>query len=134
MIRRHPSRARLAAWLAGDDDARIDEHLLTCARCASICEDLDRPATDDAVGSALLQILAPPADLGSRMVDRIDEQLQSREIADYVFDLFASGLDAGRLLLLAPEPHDERPPGSTAVESVEAADQTDPDPPLQEDP
>ncbi len=102
MIRRHPSRSRLAAWIAGADDDAVADHLATCTRCATICEDLEAPPAEGALSQALLAVLQPPADLAPRLESSVSERLDSRVIGDYVFDLFAAGLDTGRLLLLDP--------------------------------
>ncbi len=121
MIRRHPSRSRLSAWLAGADDPSIDDHLATCARCASVCEDLEAPPADGALSSALLAALSPPPDLGRRLETSVAERLDSRVIGDYVFDLFAAGFDTSRLLMADPGPDPRRNEG---VENNGAAGHT----------
>lgn len=117
-LRRHPSRAKLRAWLtgadldsAGIDDpelAWIDEHLSTCDRCASVLENLEEPETSGAISAALTTVLAPPDAFGDRLELAVSERISSRDVAGYIADVFGAGLETTRLLLvdesLEPEP------------------------------
>ncbi len=100
----HPSRRALQAWLHGDaDDAKLDAHVAVCQRCATTLErladdDADHP-TDD-LGGALALVLAPPADLPTRLEEKVTQRLDSRVMFGVLSDLFGAGIETSRLLVL----------------------------------
>lgn len=106
-LSRHPSRAELGRWLAGDDvDAQVDTHLATCDRCAAVMEELET-ATGSRLAQTLADALAPPADLTERLEQRVVARLDAREVLGVVADLFGAGVETSRLLLSETPTHDD---------------------------
>lgn len=103
MIRRHPSKKALQAWLAFESSPDVDEHVLTCDRCSTDLEALETIATDSSLREALQEVLAPPSDLAARIEERVVERLESRRVFGYVADLFGAGLETSILLFDQPE-------------------------------
>lgn len=103
---RHPSRRTLRDWLHGESDPKVDAHLATCQRCASVLEDIDAPG-NLAIGDALAAVLAPPDDLSDRLERRVTARLDSRVMFDVVTDLFSAGFETSRLLLMEEPQPDE---------------------------
>lgn len=91
----HPSRKRLAAWLAGDL-AEIDDHVDACARCANRLEELASPGPS--VGDALRQALAPPSGLAPRLTSGIARKMQTRQDLQTVVDLMGLPVHIARAL------------------------------------
>jgi len=106
VIRRHPNRRALRAWLAGEPSDGLDTHLASCRRCAGILEELDAEGDPTAIGDALALVLAPPSDLSARLERRVTARLDSRVMFDVVSDLFGAGVETTRLLL-TEDPPDE---------------------------
>lgn len=100
----HPSRRALQAWLQGDsDDAKLDAHVAVCQRCAATLErlaDEDAEGGADDLAGALAVVLAPPADLPTRLEERVTQRLDSRVMFGVLSDLFAAGVETSRLLIL----------------------------------
>lgn len=90
---RHPNRKELEQWLDGEQvDAKVDEHVSTCAVCAKDLETITLTASNDNpepsnIGPALLTLLKPPDDLHERMSKRLAERLQRREDLDLIGSL-----------------------------------------------
>lgn len=99
MSLRHPSKQSLSDWLAGTSDPHVDDHVATCQRCATTLEELDT-SPDPAIGDALAEILAPPADLTRRLEEGVTARLSSRQVIDIVAELFGAGFETTRLLLI----------------------------------
>lgn len=74
---RHPSRAKLAAWLDGSGAAELDSHLANCDRCASKIESLADPQVD--LRQALTFALRPPDDLVPRLQSGVRKRLDGRQ-------------------------------------------------------
>lgn len=98
MSLRHPGKAALRDWLAGDADENVERHVDTCQRCATTLEELD--ATETEIGEALAEILAPPDGLTERLVAGVNAKLSSRQVMGVVADLFGAGIETSRLLLI----------------------------------
>lgn len=94
----HPTKRALRQWLAGDVDARIDDHVGTCQRCANVLEEFAQPS-DPALAEVLALAFAPPVDLPGRLHERVTARLDSRVVFDIVSDLFIAGLETSRLLI-----------------------------------
>ena len=95
----HPSKTSLRDWLAGELDVKVDTHVETCQRCATVLEELD--ATDDVgIGDALAEALAPDQGLTERLEQGLTARLSSRQVLDVVADLFGAGIETSRLLLI----------------------------------
>ena len=98
MILRHPNDEILQQWLNGEGGDDLDEHVTTCQRCAAHIEKLE-PDTEDAIGAALAELLAPPVDLTARLEQGVAAKLSSQQIVNVIADLFGAGLETSRLLL-----------------------------------
>ncbi len=100
----HPSRRALQAWLRDDThDVKLDGHVSVCRRCANRLEQLDtdggKDPTEDLAG-ALALVLAPPADLSTRLEHKVTQRLDSRVMIGVLSDLFAAGIETSRMLIL----------------------------------
>ncbi len=91
----HPSRRRLAAWLAGELP-EFDRHVDTCERCANRLEDLASPGPS--IGDALRQALAPPEGLAPRLTSGIARKMQTRQDLSTVVDLMGLPIHTARAL------------------------------------
>ena len=98
-LRFHPSTRRLRHWLDGGPDAEpaVDEHVLTCDRCANRLEDLAHPLPE--LGSALSQSLSTPDDLVSRLGVRMNESIRNREDLALFFELMGVSFATVRTLM-----------------------------------
>jgi anti-sigma factor RsiW len=99
-LRRHPSRARLHAWLDGELASELDDHLRTCERCAGVLE--ASAAGTPPFGSLLDHLLAAPADLEARLRSGIAGRLQTREDLRLMVELL--GVPAETLRALGAPP------------------------------
>ncbi len=99
MIIGHPSKRHLRAWLLGESNDQLDEHLTDCDRCASIIENMEEPRTDGLIAETLHKILEPPVDLTDRIEVRVAERLDSRQVVGYMAEMFGAGLETSKLLL-----------------------------------
>ncbi len=97
----HPSRKRLAAWLAGDRP-ELDDHLGTCERCANRLEEM--ASVGPSIGDALRQALAPPAGLAPRLASGIAHKMQTRQDLQTVADLMGLPVHVARALSEDPRP------------------------------
>ncbi len=106
---RHPSRDRLKRWLDGaeGDDPKLDAHLETCARCASVIEAIAEPGTEVTISNALIDVLSGPPDLSARLERQVMTQLGSREWLGLMAELFGAGVETGRMLIEEPPSRDE---------------------------
>ncbi len=100
----HPSKRQLRAWLLGESNDKLDEHLSSCERCASVIENMDEPRTDGLIAETLSRVLEPPPDLTSRIELRVAERLDSRQVVGYVAEMFGAGLETSKLLLTDEPP------------------------------
>ena len=95
MIRRHPSRARLADWLDGSSP-HLDEHLATCERCAETLTEIDTQTSP--LRDALEAILRPPLDLAPLVLAGFERRERDREDLGLLTDLFSLPLYLARSL------------------------------------
>ncbi len=95
----HPGKRQLRAWLHGESTDRLDEHLSSCERCASVIENMEEPRTDGLIAETLHKILEPPGDLADRIEVRVAERLDSRQVVGYMAEMFGAGLETSKLLL-----------------------------------
>lgn len=118
----HPNKRALAKWLEDKAEstaelkanARVEEHIATCERCAATIESLPEASADDNVTAArgyniqhaLATALRPPDDFNERLERKVTARLDSRVMFDVVTDLFGAGVEASRLLL-TEEDNDE---------------------------
>jgi len=91
----HPSLRRLQRWLEGAEES-LSRHLETCEHCVSRIEDLDEQAAP--IRQPLLDLLAPPEELTSRLRGGIDERLRSREDLALLSELFGLPIRAARVM------------------------------------
>ena len=93
---RHPDDDRLLAWLDGDAPD-LDEHLADCEDCA---KSIDRLAGGEAdLRPALLSLLAPPADLATRVSERLAARVQSRRDVELLGSMLGVPVETGRIVL-----------------------------------
>jgi cytochrome P450 len=102
MMLRHPNDDVLKQWLDGEGDQDLDEHVTTCQRCATNLENME-PPSEDAIGEALAELLAPPGDLTERLEQAVAAKLSSQQIVNVIADLFGAGFETSRLLLTGDE-------------------------------
>ena len=93
---RHPKDDRLLAWLDGDAP-ELDEHLAGCERCAKSIDGLVAEEAD--LAPALLSVLAPPADLATRVSERLAARIQSRRDAELFGSMLGLPVETGRVVL-----------------------------------
>lgn len=92
---RHPNDDRLLAWLDGNAP-ELDEHLADCERCA---QSVDRLAAAEAdLRPALLSLLAPPADLATRVSERLAARIQSRRDVELFGSMLGLPVETGRVV------------------------------------
>ncbi len=103
MILRHPSKKALRAWLTGEVDSDLDDHLDSCQRCASTLESLDAEA-EAPIADVLAAFFVPPADLSVRLEQKVTDRLDSKMMLNVVSDLFGAGFEATKLLLTEEQP------------------------------
>ena len=110
MMARHPKRDQLARWLDGhESDPKLDEHLETCAVCASTLDTIslstsnDNPEPSD-IGPALLELLQPPEDLHERVSDRLAERLQRRQDIEILGSMLGVPREVGEIVATGSSP------------------------------
>ncbi len=91
----HPSKKRLAAWLANGDSS-LDTHISTCERCATKLEDISEPSQP--LGEALRAMLAPPEDLYPRLRVGIAAKMSTREDLQLLAELMGLPFHAAKTL------------------------------------
>jgi len=103
---RHPSTKLLSAWIRGEDDlGEHDEHVNSCAKCASHLDKLTEIHFDnvEAISAefrpALLEVLAPPEDLHARVSERIAERLQARDDRSLFTSLLGTPVETTRIIV-----------------------------------
>ncbi len=98
-LRFHPSTKRLRHWLERGPDAEptVDEHILTCDRCANRLEELAHPLPE--LGAALTQSLSTPDDLVTRLGVRMNESIRNREDLALFFELMGVSFATVRTLM-----------------------------------
>ena len=97
MRSRHPSRQRLQRWLDTGETRRVESHIDACERCQSILDSLSE--LDEGVVADLQTAITPPADLGERTNEGVDERLRNEAAAGAFLDLFTIGWDVMRTVL-----------------------------------
>ena len=102
---RHPSRKLLSSWLEGEELEDYEEHINSCARCASRLEKLSaihldnvEPLTDE-FRPALLEVLSPPEDLHERISSRIADRLQERNDATLFGSLLGVPVESAKIVI-----------------------------------
>jgi hypothetical protein len=106
MMLRHPNDQVLQRWLNGEGDNDLDEHVTTCQRCATNLERLE-PPSEDAIGEALAELLAPPVDLTERLQQGVAAKLSSQQVMNVIVDLFGAGFETSRLLMTGDDDDDD---------------------------
>lgn len=102
--RRHPHRRDLLRWLDGADGTEhLDAHIDGCEVCAARLMDLEPVEASASVSSALHEVLAPPEDLSERLEDGVRTRLASRAVFGVLADLYATGWETSKLLLIEGE-------------------------------
>jgi len=126
---RHPNRARLDAWLDGQEHD-IDEHVENCEQCASTMSSINAESTQSNKESdlkpALLELLKPPDDLHDRMSQRLAERLQRRQDLEVLGSMLGVPKETGEVFVLDEDSSPEAPPRPESPRLV--ANSTD-DPP-----
>ncbi len=116
----HPRRRRLLAWLDADDvaaDPRVTAHLNTCARCASLLDDVeaaDDVETADAVAAtplavAIRDVWTVPDELPERIHRAIDQRVRAERELELLLGLVTISKDTAELLLPSEEDEKEEP-------------------------
>ena len=98
-FRFHPSTKRLRRWLDHGPDAEpaVEEHVLTCDRCANRLEELAHPLPG--LGSALSRSLSTPDDLVARLGVRMNASIRNREDLALFFELMGVPFATVRTLM-----------------------------------
>lgn len=108
IFRRHPSQAQLATWLetGGPDD--VTAHVDQCERCANSLERIDGQdeqsgASTTAGGRRLAQALSAlweaPADLQTRVIERVDSRVRAEKDLAVLAGLFTIGVETAQLMI-----------------------------------
>jgi len=92
----HPPARKLALWLDGEDDARVDAHVASCERCATKIENID--ASEVSLRDQLLHLLQPPSELDERLRRPIDTRMRGREDLSLISELFGLPIRAARVM------------------------------------
>ena len=110
---RHPSKQLLTSWLEGEADlGEYDDHINSCARCASRLEKMSSTHVDNVeplkaeFRPALMAVLAPPEDLHERVSFRIAERLQARNDASLFGSLLGVPVESTRIVVEPKMPED----------------------------
>lgn len=117
----HPSRSRLHEWLNTGAPRGVGDHIDQCERCADRLEAIDledEPVRLD--GSASLrevlgEIVAPPDDLGDRILHGIERRSRVERELSLITGLLSIGVETAQLMFDADQPNGSasRRPGDT---------------------
>ena len=102
---RHPSPARLHAWLEQGGPNRVGRHVAECDRCMSALEDLSN--LDDTLVADIAEVLAPPDDIEDRAASQLERRLRTEDALLVFLDLFAVGWDTARTIFQTEEDSDD---------------------------
>jgi hypothetical protein len=102
---RHPSPARLQAWLERGEPGRITRHVADCDHCMGALEELSD--LDDTLVADIAEVLAPPADIEDRAATQLERRLRNEDSFMAFLDLFAVGWDTVRTILQMEEEFDD---------------------------
>lgn len=105
MLRRHPSAARLHAWLEHGESGRVARHVAVCDRCLAALEDLS--GLDDDLVAGIAEVLAPPPDIEDRTSVQLERRLRDEDALLAFADLFAIGWTTLRTIVAAEEDNDD---------------------------
>ena len=106
----HPSRARLQQWLDTGEPLGVGSHIEHCERCAERLEAIDlenAPLRLDGTGSlreALGELVAPPADLSSRVLHGIERRSRVERELSLLAGLLSIGVETAQLMFDADAP------------------------------
>lgn len=101
---RHPSNGRLREWLDTGEPAGVGEHVEQCERCADRLEAIDRenaPLPLDGTSGlreALVEFVAPPADLGDRVRHGIERRSRAERELSLIAGLLSIGIETAQLM------------------------------------
>jgi hypothetical protein len=102
---RHPSAARLHAWLERGGPNRVGRHVAECDRCMSALEELSN--LDDTIVADIAEVLAPPDDIERRAALQLERRLRNEDALLVFVDLFAVGWDTVRTIFQPEEDSDD---------------------------
>jgi hypothetical protein len=102
---RHPSNARLHAWLEEGAPKRVGRHVAECERCMAALEELSD--LDDTIVADLAEVLAPPEDIENRATAQLERRLRNEDALLVFVDLFAVGWDTVRTIFQPEEDSDD---------------------------
>lgn len=97
---RHPSMAKLQAWLdtgPGEGDGRLDAHIESCAHCTERLESRPQETAGD-VRSALMATLASPDGLEARLSESIHDRMAARGDLRLITELFGVPLRTAKIM------------------------------------
>lgn len=92
----HPSRRRLADWLAGEDH-ELDRHLARCEYCADRLES-QIEISDAAIQEALEYVLSVPQELPERLQAEVEDRMDNRGDLLLVTEFFGLPLRTARAM------------------------------------
>lgn len=92
----HPSLRKLHRWVAGED-LPLERHLATCEYCSDRLEPL-LDDSDDAIRSALLQLLVVPEQLPVKLQLGIEERLNNQRDLTLIGEFFGLPFRTARII------------------------------------
>ena len=118
---RHPSQARLQEWLNTGTPPGVGEHIEQCERCADRLEAIDledealRPDGSTSLREVLGELVAPPDDLGDRIMHGIERRSRVERELSLLTGLLSIGVETAQLMFDADQPNGSasRRPGET---------------------
>lgn len=108
LFRRHPSQNDLSTWLETGGPDEVTAHVDQCERCANALERIandDEQSNESATvgGRRLTQALAAlweaPADLQTRVIERVDDRIRAEKDLAVLAGLFTIGVETAQLMV-----------------------------------
>ncbi|MDH3704866.1 MAG: hypothetical protein OES57_02300 [Acidimicrobiia bacterium] len=97
----HPRDRKLREWLETGEPNSVDEHVVTCSRCATRLEEMEAPGPE--LGEALQVSMRAPDDLVQRLGVRMTESMRNRQDLRMFLELMGISWPTVRSLMTEDE-------------------------------
>lgn len=106
-LRRHPSQAQLRQWLDTGGPDEVTAHVDQCERCANALEGIANegdaaeptPAMSGRLAQAMSTLWEAPADLQSRVIERVDNRMRAENDLAVIAGLLTIGVETAQLMI-----------------------------------